>query len=217
MLRRPNWLPRNRQFHPLCVRSTVDKQLDRHAEIERSARCEVPGSSACCPRCRRGQWFRLCCSRWSRAVRPLLRGSLCVRREPPERLRCIANRPGPRHALHRTLAELLVVHCSGAASGWGRPLRQCDLGEMGARRGKRALRSKRLGQDSFAVPLPPSGRGRPQPVRKNELRPTPGLLRISYLVLALLASAAAAVAEGSAKAITASPSSKLLPGSPPKP
>jgi hypothetical protein len=153
MLRRPNWLPRNRQFHPLCVRSTVDKQLDRHAEIERSARCEVPGSSACCPRCRRGQWFRLCCSRWSRAVRPLLRGSLCVRREPPERLRCIANRPGPRHALHRTLAELLVVHCSGAASGWGRPLRQCDLGRDGRAAGEACASIEEIGARLFCGPV----------------------------------------------------------------
>src|SRR5580693_6300236 len=29
---------------------------------------------------------------------------------------------------------------------------------------------------------------RPRPVRKNELRPTPGLLRMSYLTLALCAS-----------------------------
>jgi hypothetical protein len=42
-------------------------------------------------------------------------------------------------------------------------------------------------------------------------RPPP----ISYLAFAL--AAAAAVAEGSAKAITASPSSKLVPGLPPKP
>jgi hypothetical protein len=43
---------------------------------------------------------------------------------------------------------------------------------------------------------------------------------ISYLTLALCAalfSAAAATAEGSAKAITASPNSKLEPGLPPKP
>jgi hypothetical protein len=63
-------------------------------------------------------------------------------------------------------------------------------------------------------------RGRPQPVHKNEPRPTPGLRSvICYLTLALDfdLSAAAAVAEGSAKAITASPSSKLWPGSPPKP
>jgi hypothetical protein len=38
---------------------------------------------------------------------------------------------------------------------------------------------------------------------------------ICYLTLAL--AAAAAVAEGSAKAMTASPSSKVSPGSPPKP
>jgi len=60
----------------------------------------------------------------------------------------------------------------------------------------------------------------PQPVHKNEPRPTPGLLRISYLAFALPAavfSAAAAMAEGSAKAITASPSAKLSPGLPPKP
>jgi hypothetical protein len=56
------------------------------------------------------------------------------------------------------------------------------------------------------APLPLSGSG-PQPVHKNEPRPTPGLLRISYLAFAL--AAAAAVAEGSAKAITASPSVKL--------
>jgi hypothetical protein len=61
-----------------------------------------------------------------------------------------------------------------------------------------------------------ASRGRPQPVHKNEPRPTPGLLRINYLAFAL--AAAAAVAEGSAKAITASPS---IPGAstglPPKP
>jgi hypothetical protein len=63
--------------------------------------------------------------------------------------------------------------------------------------------------------LPGPGR---KPVHKNGPRPTPGLLRMSYLTLALCASAlsaaaffsaAAAMAEGSAKAITASPSSKL--------
>src|ERR1700679_899854 len=52
---------------------------------------------------------------------------------------------------------------------------------------------------------------RPQPVHKNEPQPTPGLLRIScYLAFAL--AAAAVVADGSAKAITASPSTKLVPG-----
>jgi hypothetical protein len=58
------------------------------------------------------------------------------------------------------------------------------------------------------VSLPPS-RGRPQPVQKNEPRPTPGLPRsvICYLTLECFApaSAAAVMAEGSAKAITASP------------
>jgi len=64
----------------------------------------------------------------------------------------------------------------------------------------------------------PSGGG-PRPVHRNEPRPTAGLLRMNYLTLPLLAAAfsAAAVAEGSAKAITASPSSKLVPGFPPEP
>jgi hypothetical protein len=71
----------------------------------------------------------------------------------------------------------------------------------------------------LVVSLPPSGGG-PPPVHKNEPRPTPGLLQsvICYLTLPLLAavlSAAAATAEGSAKAITASPNTKaFLP--PPK-
>jgi hypothetical protein len=58
-------------------------------------------------------------------------------------------------------------------------------------------------------------RGGPQPVHKNEPRPTPGLSPPGYLAFAL--AAAAVRADGSAKAITASPSAKLLPGSPPKP
>jgi hypothetical protein len=56
------------------------------------------------------------------------------------------------------------------------------------------------------APLPLSGGG-PQPVHKNEPRPTLGLLQTSYLAFAL--AAAAAVAEGRAKAITASPNAKL--------
>ena len=51
---------------------------------------------------------------------------------------------------------------------------------------------------------PAGGAGR-GPFTRNEPRPTPGLLRsvICYLILAL--AAVAVVAEGSAKAITASP------------
>src|ERR1700722_5741299 len=57
---------------------------------------------------------------------------------------------------------------------------------------------------------------RPWPVHENGPRSTPYLLQIScYLAFAL--AAAAVTAEGSAKAITASPSAKLWPGSPPKP
>jgi hypothetical protein len=77
--------------------------------------------------------------------------------------------------------------------------------ESRKRRGE-ACASRRLGQRLLGVPLPPGGRA----VARSQERatPTPGLLRISYLVFAFLA-AAAAVAAGSAKAITASPSSKL--------
>jgi hypothetical protein len=57
------------------------------------------------------------------------------------------------------------------------------------------------GQGLLGAPLAPGGG--PQSVHKNGPRPTPGLLRISYLAFAL--AAAAAVDEGSAKAITASP------------
>ena len=49
----------------------------------------------------------------------------------------------------------------------------------------------------------PLGSG-PRPVHKNEPRPTPGLFRVSYLVFTL-ASAAAAVAGGSAKVTSALP------------
>ncbi len=75
---------------------------------------------------------------------------------------------------------------------------------------RRSVRFEEMGaRAAREVPLP-SG-SRPQPVHKNEPRPTPGLLRISYWVFAFLAAAAAAVAEGCAKAITASPSTKLSP------
>ena len=51
-------------------------------------------------------------------------------------------------------------------------------------------------------------RERPQPVQKNEPRPTPGLIRsvICYLTLTLDLDAAAFTAEGSAKATTKSAS-----------
>ena len=84
--------------------------------------------------------------------------------------------------------------------------------ESGKRHGD-ACASRRLGQGLLVVPLPPSG-SRPQLVHKNEPRPTPGLLRISYLVFAL--AAAAVLDEGSAKAITASPSKGDQNGLPPK-
>jgi hypothetical protein len=69
------------------------------------------------------------------------------------------------------------------------------------------------------VPLPPPCGRRPRPVDKNEPRPTPDFILICYLTLTLDfdLSAAAASSAGSAKAITASPSAKLWPGSPPKP
>ena len=67
------------------------------------------------------------------------------------------------------------------------------------------------------VPLPASGRraaARSHERATANSRPPP----ISYLTLALCAfSAAAFIAEGSAKATTASPRAKLSPGSPPKP
>jgi hypothetical protein len=73
----------------------------------------------------------------------------------------------------------------------------------------------------LVVPLCRLSGGGPQPVHKNEPRPTPDLIRsvICYLTLTLDfdLSAAAASSAGSAKAITASPSSKLEPGLPPKP
>jgi hypothetical protein len=42
---------------------------------------------------------------------------------------------------------------------------------------REACASRRLGQRLLVVPLPPAG---PRLVHKNEPRPTPGLLRISY-------------------------------------
>jgi hypothetical protein len=57
----------------------------------------------------------------------------------------------------------------------------------------------------------PSGVGRDPFVRTSHGRPPASS---DYLAFAL---AAAATAEGSAKATTASPSAKLWPGSPPKP
>jgi hypothetical protein len=83
--------------------------------------------------------------------------------------------------------------------------------EITAARAPKRARGKRRVAELLQAP----GAGR-SPFIKNEPRPTPGLLRMSYLTLALSASApafsaaaaffpaAAATAEGSAKAITAS-------------
>jgi hypothetical protein len=68
--------------------------------------------------------------------------------------------------------------------------------------------------DSSRPLAQPRPSGEPAAARSQE-RAAADLQAPSYLAFAL--AAAAVMADGSAKAITASPSSKLLPGSPPKP
>jgi hypothetical protein len=103
---------------------------------------------------------------------------------------------------------------------WARPCGERLRRENGPENARRLVRSKfasgsRISTPASLVPLPPSGT-RPQPVQQERATAKSCLLRIScYLAFAL--AAAAAVAEGSAKAITASPSTKLDPGLPPKP
>jgi hypothetical protein len=86
------------------------------------------------------------------------------------------------------------------------------MNESGKRHGE-ACASRRLGQSLLVVSLPPSGGGRSPFIRTSH-----GQLPASSDYLAFALAAAAAVAEGSAKAITASPS---IPGGsiglPPKP
>src|ERR1700733_9366638 len=76
-----------------------------------------------------------------------------------------------------------------------------------SRRLQRPIRRDRLRNHG----LPGAAAARSQERATANSRPPP----MSYLAFAL--AAAAAVAEGSAKAITASPSTKLDPGLPPKP
>jgi hypothetical protein len=97
------------------------------------------------------------------------------------------------------------------SSGLSEKVARCYEGVREAARG--SVRFGEIGPRPARGPVGAGGPGR-SPFTRNEPRPTPGLLRISYLAFAL---AAAASSEGSAKAITASPSSKLEPGLPPKP